>query len=727
MSIRKRKKIVDDQKNQLLNYFSYLNPKAHASRKLSNLKSKSSITKKRFRSLPAKQIKEKKSISILSFFKNGPNKEADHLSFLQLNVNTCLIQTSITSHVIKENLVTNTDKIATSSSSSSFSSTSENSKSEINLTSPIKKQKLLERNENQNLNGIENHLTLLESNETTFPLSSSVAKPLDLLHHSTQFIDSPSVNAHKTTCLLASSSSSIIAENDDTRLHNLFSSKSNLSTPRTCKMTDESKKQSFATKFPELLKDWHPDNPPPETLAPFAKIEITWKCYQCGKVWLQTLRARAHSRHPLPGCVECRKESKKQNNRASRKNARKIKVTTALKTKVPLKGRKLKDFPEKLAMFNEEKNNCLKSEVADVNAGHNGKNYWFTCPNPQNHCSFACEYTWRPFLYSFLRSEGSCCSYCSGHKCCVHNSFATLYPNILKQWDFEAKENLTLDPYTLGPYSNKQVIWKCEFKHCLEGCNKTFKTTINKRVCGVGCPACARFNGRVCVHTSIVTTHPIIMQEWSKNNTKNPELLGKGSKYQALWTCTICQNEWREKVYARIQSGRLGCTLHREYNRSKAEIKVMEVLKNLNHTLSLTFTPEKTFEDLRGERNMPLRYDYFVEEKRSQKPKIIETDGRLNHFYPKDPLHKITSHENWIATTQRDLRKEKYLQDHHYHLLRIPYTCSLKSYEKEITSFFQEVVEHEAKLTEKSYFKYINPELYQQLNEDRQRWNVSIE
>ena len=64
----------------------------------------------------------------------------------------------------------------------------------------------------------------------------------------------------------------------------------------------------------------------------------------------------------------------------------------------------------------------------------------------------------------------------------VSNNFATLYPNLAKEWDYD--KNGTLLPTQYKPMSDANVWWKCT------ECGYERRTTIGKRVQGTGCPRC---------------------------------------------------------------------------------------------------------------------------------------------------------------------------------------------------------------------------------------------
>ena len=84
-----------------------------------------------------------------------------------------------------------------------------------------------------------------------------------------------------------------------------------------------------------------------------------------------------------------------------------------------------------------------------------------------------------------LLSRG--CPYCSNQKLLVgYNDFATLYPKLINEWDYEKND---IKPTEVMGGSRRKVWWKCEFGH-------SYQATLNHRTSqdGTGCPIC--YSGR---------------------------------------------------------------------------------------------------------------------------------------------------------------------------------------------------------------------------------------
>lgn len=85
------------------------------------------------------------------------------------------------------------------------------------------------------------------------------------------------------------------------------------------------------------------------------------------------------------------------------------------------------------------------------------------------------------------RFKGRGCPYCSNRKVLSgYNDLATIFPNIIEEWDFE--QNVDIQPYDVTAYSSTKVFWKCKRGH-------TWKAAIRDRTSGgTNCPICYQEN-----------------------------------------------------------------------------------------------------------------------------------------------------------------------------------------------------------------------------------------
>lgn len=200
--------------------------------------------------------------------------------------------------------------------------------------------------------------------------------------------------------------------------------------------------------------------------------------------------------------------------------------------KAPQKGRSLleKGFSEIASEWYDEK------PIANFTQGSNYKAVW-KCRD--------CGNQWKAKVSKRYR-EGTGCPHCPrGRAKSREGSIISLFPEIAVEW------NDTRDATTVSPYSGYSAQWKCR------NCSSEWKATVSNRTrLGNGCPYCA---GKIVLSgkTDLLTTHPEVLSIWSPDNTVPISEVSAGSRYRALWLCTVCGNEWKAAVNSIIR-GR-GC------------------------------------------------------------------------------------------------------------------------------------------------------------------------
>ena len=142
------------------------------------------------------------------------------------------------------------------------------------------------------------------------------------------------------------------------------------------------------------------------------------------------------------------------------------------------------------------------------------------------------------------------CPYCAGKKVIVgETDFATLYPDIAKDWDFEKNGDLT--PNEISPFSNKKVFWICENGH-------SYDMVIAKRTGKkYGCPYCSNHR-LVSGENDLATLCPNIAKEWDfeKNGDLTPDMVFSSSSKIVYWKCEN-GHSWQASINNR-QGGK-GC------------------------------------------------------------------------------------------------------------------------------------------------------------------------
>ena len=217
-------------------------------------------------------------------------------------------------------------------------------------------------------------------------------------------------------------------------------------------------KNSLQNIRPDIAKFW--DYSKNGSLSPnmftvSSNENIWWKCPECGNEWKCSINSM--TRKGRYGCAECSKARR---------------VATFTEHVVKKVGSLVETMPQLAKEWHPTKNENLSPYK--ISAGHS-KTVWWLCQR--------CGYEWKASPNN--RKKGSGCPCCSGRvpKSGV-NDFATLYPKLLKEWDYD--KNIDLDPSQFLPGSGKKVSWKCS------QCGNEWNTSIAKRTQGHGCPKCSR-------------------------------------------------------------------------------------------------------------------------------------------------------------------------------------------------------------------------------------------
>lgn len=195
------------------------------------------------------------------------------------------------------------------------------------------------------------------------------------------------------------------------------------------------------------------------------------------------------------------------------------------------------EYPELAKQWHPTKNGSLNPK--DVTYG-SGIRAWWKCSN--NH-------EWEAVINS--RRQGSGCPYCAGQKPTTERNFATAYPELLNEIDWEKNKNF--DPYKLTPRANQKIWWKCEKGHSWEA------TITNKTRKGYNgdCPYC--LNRKLCDDNSLAHVRPDIAKDWhpTKNEQLTPKDVIAGGSKKVWWICKH-NHEWKTTVGARVNNG-TGC------------------------------------------------------------------------------------------------------------------------------------------------------------------------
>jgi hypothetical protein len=294
----------------------------------------------------------------------------------------------------------------------------------------------------------------------------------------------------------------------------------------------------LATINPDVAKEWHPTKN--GELTPFdftssSDKKVWWQCPEGDEhEWEASLNSRARGR----GCPVCA--------------GRKVVLSNCLAT----------INPDVAKEWHPTKN----GELTPFDfVTYSSKKVWWKCDKGDDH-----EYEMTISSKTF-QNQG--CPICYGQRVVLSNCLATINPDVAKEW--HPTKNGELTPFDFTPSSNKKVWWQCP-----EGDDHEWKTSLDKRTRGRGCPVCD--GKKVVLSNCLATIYPDVAKEWhpTKNGELTPFKITSMSKKKIWWQCDKGDDhKWRTSVGNRIlhQSGCPFCTLTPQ---SKQELTItFELLK----------------------------------------------------------------------------------------------------------------------------------------------------
>lgn len=195
---------------------------------------------------------------------------------------------------------------------------------------------------------------------------------------------------------------------------------------------------------PDALKYWDYEKNVEYDMKDFtigSSQKVWWKCFDCGKSYLMSINNKIKHPNSCPYC----------SHRIVNEG-----VTDLMHIN-----------PSLANEWDNDKNGKLKPNQVTPSSK---KMVWWLCPKGHSYKSTV-----------YNRTNGRQCPICSGRKFVSGiNDFATSYPKLLNEWDYE--KNLKL-PSQYGEHQRVFVWWKDEKGH-------SWKQTIEARSYGHGCPIC---------------------------------------------------------------------------------------------------------------------------------------------------------------------------------------------------------------------------------------------
>ena len=264
------------------------------------------------------------------------------------------------------------------------------------------------------------------------------------------------------------------------------------------------KSNSLAVLSPDIAKEWHPTKN--GVLTPFDfttsyNKKVWWKCDKGDDhEYEMTITNKTKQKQGCPAC-----------------SGRKLVLSNCFAT----------IYPDIAKEWHPTKNGVLTP--FDYTEWSNAKVWWKCYKGP--------DHEWESSFNS--RSRGRGCPACSGRKVVLSNCFATIYPDIAKEW--HPTKNGVLTPFDFAPHSNKKVWWKCDNGDDHDYEMMIASKTFNKQ----GCPIC---NGKkVVLSNCFATLNPELATEWhpTKNGKLTPFEVATHSNKKVWWKCDKGEDhEW---------------------------------------------------------------------------------------------------------------------------------------------------------------------------------------
>ena len=258
----------------------------------------------------------------------------------------------------------------------------------------------------------------------------------------------------------------------------------------------------LATVNPELAKEWDYEKNgdlTPQMFLPLSSKKVWWKCKE-GHSWEAQI-ANRNAKKVKTGCPYC--------------SGQKV-----LEGETDL----LTVYPELADEWDYDKNGeLLPSQIYC----RSNKRVWWRCERGHSWESVVA------YRVTGKRNGGGGCPFCSGRLPIPgETDLASVYPELIKEWDYVKNGELTPDKVTAK--SGRRVWWKCEKGH-------TWKTSVANRIYKdkkYGCPFCS---GRLPIpgETDLATVNPELAKEWDyeKNGELTPEKITAKSGRLVWWKC----------------------------------------------------------------------------------------------------------------------------------------------------------------------------------------------
>lgn len=208
------------------------------------------------------------------------------------------------------------------------------------------------------------------------------------------------------------------------------------------------KSNSLASMLPSLAAQWDfkKNKVEPDKIYFRSTQKAWWKC-PAGEdhQWQSTVKSRANG----IGCPICSGRKIARSNSLGERN------------------------PEIALLWHPSANKELTPFLVTP---YSGKLVWWKCPR-------GAEHQWQATVANVV--NGSSCPVCMNRKITNENSFSVLFPDILKEWDYEKNRNI--DPSKISAGTKVKVWWLCQ-----RNPDHFWYATVRDRTQkDSGCPFCA--------------------------------------------------------------------------------------------------------------------------------------------------------------------------------------------------------------------------------------------
>ncbi len=217
-----------------------------------------------------------------------------------------------------------------------------------------------------------------------------------------------------------------------------------------CAGSQPSVTSSLAAVFPEIAEEWHPDlngTLTPDQVTVGSNRIVWWRCRNSAD---HQWEARVQVRTRGAGCPFC--------------SGARVSYTNSLATRAP----------EIAEQWHPTLNGAKTPHDFAWKSNHAAR---WKCPNGPDH-------EWRARISSRTHGDAGC-PFCAGHRASVTNCLPALFPEIAREW--HRKLNRPLTPHDVTAYSKRLCWWRCRRRPW-----HTWRTAVQQRVAGTGCPYCHR-------------------------------------------------------------------------------------------------------------------------------------------------------------------------------------------------------------------------------------------